>query len=423
MSKIFHNGIVIILLYLYIYSPPFRIMPFNISLLLIFPAFYYILKNDKLGELLFTFKNEIEIIVILCSYSFLFGLLNFEFSLFINNLHFLFQLIPVSFWFYYLIIKNKNPRPYNYNSLVEFKDLAFFLGIIAILASAISIIGFFVPELGQYFKFDLQKYDKFMWRYQMHRAFGIADELLFTYSIVQGIVLIIILYTSKNILLNIFCFTVITFSIIINARIGLIVFAFLPFVLFRKKIVIQTITACLIIIVITYFTGFYVLLTKYISGPLKNAASFFMESGIFLTGDKSKTFNTLNFMFDKLVVFPDKWYELLFGTGEYIFVKGAKTTDIGYLLMLNFGGIAYMLIFGVFVVYIFYRLFKCNINYPVISYLILFVFITSNIKGLFFAPKPGMKLIMLIYVFFVLSKNQMLVYDKRKIENPGEANH
>lgn len=407
MGKIIQNIIIVLVLYLYIYSPPFKVFPLNISLFFIIPALIYIFRNKKIKFILLSFKIEILLLLILVSYSFLLGVIGSEFSFFFNNLLFLIQIIPVSVWLFYFIEQITTKK-----NIDLFHSLTLYIGIIAVLASLISIWGFIIPELGLYFKYDLQKYDQYLWRYQEHRGFGIADELLFSYAIVQGIILIIILQTSKSILLNIFCFLLISFSIILNARIGLIVFVFLPFVLLSRKSWLKFIIGSALFFIVINLTDLYTLIEENIRDPLEFASSFFIQSGNFLSGSTNTEANTFDTLFGRMVVLPETWYELLFGSGRNIFMNTTKSTDVGYFLMLNFGGLIYMSIFTLFACYLFYRLIKSNTYYPLISYLIIFVFIISNIKGLFFAPKPGMKLIMLLYVWFILSKKQLLTIDK-----------
>lgn len=415
MGKLIQIIITLLVLYLYIYSPPFTVLPFNISLFFVIPAFVFIFSKAKLKYYFSVFKIEILLLLILCSYSFLVGLKNLEFSFFLNNLIFLIQIIPVSIWLYFLLKQISAKLRIDF-----FKGLTLCLGIVSITASLISILGFAIPELGIYFKFNLQKYDEYLWRYQEHRGFGIADELFFSYAIVQGIILILILNTSRNVFLNIICFLLISFSIIINARIGLIVFAFLPFVLFRRKLFGKYIIGILLIFLIMDFTNLYNYFTsEYIIGALKFASSFFQEFVFFFSESPLKEETTIDTLFGYMWVLPETWSGLLFGTGENIFMNPVKATDVGYLLMLNFGGFIYITIFALLASYLFYRLIKSNTNYPLISYLIIFVFIVANIKGLFFAPEPGMKLIMLLYVYFVLSKKQLLAANKSKKLNIG----
>jgi len=415
MGKLVENIIIVLVLYLYIYSPPFKALPFNISLLFTIPAIICIYKKKKIKYFFSIFKIEILLFLLLCSYSFLLGIISLEFSFFFNNLIFLIQIIPVSIWIYYLIEQITTKKNTDF-----FKGLASYLGIIAFIAALISILGFVMPELGLYFKYNLQKYDEFLWRYQEHRGFGIADELLFSFAIVQGIILIIILYTSKNTLMNILYFILITFSIILNARIGLISLAFLPFILFRGKSLVKYIIGALLVFSIFYSTGLFNLIIENIRGPLEFASSFFIQTSNFLSGSKTNEFNTYDTLFGRMAVLPDTWYELIFGSGKNIFMDASKSTDVGYLLMLNFGGLIYMSIFALLAFFIFYRLIKSNTIYPLISYLIIFIFIFANIKGLFFAPKPGMKLIILLYVSFILFKKQSLETDKNIPPNSEE---
>lgn len=420
MGKLIQIIITLLVLYLYIFSPPFRVLPFNISLLFVIPAFVFFFRKAKIKYYFSVFKIEFLLLFLLCSYSFLVGLKYLEFTFFLTNLIFLIQIIPVSIWLYYLLGQISSKL-----SIDFFKGLTLCLGIVSITASLISILGFAIPELGIYFKYNLQKYDEYLWRYQEHRGFGIADELLFSYAIVQGIILILILNTSRNVFLNFICFLLISFSIIINARIGLIVFAFLPFVLLRRKVFGKYIIGVLLIFLIMAFTNLYYYFTsEYLIGALIFGSSFFQEflvffSGVPFSGLPFKEETTFDMLFTYMWVIPETVSELFFGTGKFIFMYGAKTTDIGYLLMLNFGGLIYISIFALFSFYMFVRLIKSNINYPLISYLIIYVFLVANIKGLFFAPESGMKLIILLYVCFVLSKKQLLAANKSKKLNIG----
>jgi hypothetical protein len=410
MFTIFKNILIFIALFLYIYSPPFRILPLNISVFFIFPAFYFLIKRNKFVNAVKDFQLELFLLFLLTLYSLLISVFNSEYFFFINNLFFVFQLIPISIWFYFIIEKSQEESN-NATLTYFFKSLSY----VAVVASVISALAFAIPELSLYLKFTLQKYDEFLLRYQSHRGFGLSDELLFSFTLVQAIILLIIIYTEKSILFKIISFLFITFSIILNARIGLIFLFFLPFFLLRKNVLFNSTLALILFLLLFKYTNIYDFLEESIGVPLEFASSFFLEAGDLFGTAKTDNETAFDSLFGSMLVFPTEWYEVIFGTGKNIFFSNDNYSDIGYLMILNFGGILYFSLFILFTFFFFKRLFISNDNYPLISYILLFVFLIANIKGLFFAPKPGMKLVMLIYVFFVLSHKKLDVNAQKLI--------
>jgi hypothetical protein len=93
---------------------------------------------------------------------------------------------------------------------------------------------------------------------------------------------------------------------------------------------------------------------------------------------------------------------LVFGSGKYIYAKGLNSSDIGFILQLNYGGIIYVLLILLFMLKITIRSFlKLGFThwFPIVVTLTMFV---VNIKGNFFAANPGFNTILLLYFAYLL---------------------
>jgi hypothetical protein len=375
-------------------------MPFNISLLFIIPAYSYIINNRKIIVLLRDFKYELFILLILTGYVFIRGFIfGSDTSFFFGSLFFLIQIFPVSIWLYYYF-SNFRSLYFNQNE----NGFIIYLGIIAIIASLISIFCFIYPDFGYNIKFEILKYDERLWRYQSNRAFGLSDELLFSYSLVQGIILICMISITKNIKIILTSFILIIISIILNARIGLIILVFLPFILIKNHVFLKSIISAFLIFLLLNSSLISELLPNNFNYNIDYALRFFRGTVDYFSGNKTYDSGNYEALFGRMIVLPNTLSEWIFGTGENIFLRSGRSSDIGYILMLNFGGIIHLALFCLLSIFMFYRLIRSNSGLRIISYTLIFVFVISNIKGLFFAPKPGMKLFLIIYVFFILNK-------------------
>jgi hypothetical protein len=408
IKNYFFSFIYLLVLYIYIYSPPFKILPFGPIKLLIIPALLYLLPTNKNIFILQKFKYELFFFSLIIIYSFIRDISSGSIVFFYQNLLILLEAFLIAFFLIAL---------FNNNQINKGPDK--FINILIILSFVASLITLFLilnPDINDAIKFEYMKYDKVLWKYQLNRGYGITDELLFTYGIVQGIILCFCITKMFSNVLYIIPVPFIFLSIFVNARIGLIPLFFLPFFikiplkikLLSTKISTKELWRILFLfIIISLIT---VIGLNFLTEDIKEsiiarfdwAITFFNETKDFLFGTKTTTYNNYKALFGEMVIFPQTLGTWIFGEGKLLFVDSERTTDIGYLLMLNYGGIVYMMLFFVILTYMFIRLIKSVKEKKYLFYILILTILAANYKGLFFISKPGFRLFILIYIYFIL---------------------
>ncbi len=183
------------------------------------------------------------------------------------------------------------------------------------------------------------------------RSFGLARSYTFTMPVFMAfmsgvMVLFYIKYNKLKFLLIAPLFLIVS---VFNARIGIVVF--LVFVLFscfrliNNKRVVSLSFISLFIGLISYLFVFNdnVSLELY---QLKRLYDGLVEISSLLQGNKVGTFTAL---FGDMVIFPNEWYEIFFGTGIDIYEREYLNSDVGYILdIYQFGLVGLMIKFFIY---------------------------------------------------------------------------
>ncbi len=380
--------ILFVLLFLFVYGPPFRSLPINISALLSLLAYSHLLYMGKLGEVFYVFRREMLLLFFLCLYSVFVSVFSGEavnYSIFII----LFLNIPVCCWLFYCFMRA--------SSSLGVDSYFYFVKMLAVIAAASAILSLIMwvnQDFGNYVKFGIMKYDADLMKYQMHRGFGLSDELLFSYSLVQGCILLIVVGCFGLSVSTLVLSALVFLSISVNARIGYVLFLgllFLPGVWSLKNWLL-VICVALFFMVILFFAGNIAILDF-----VYDQFEYFYNDVTGRTGN-----STLSVLFGKMFFLPDTVLGLLFGTGENVFYREAGSSDVGYVILLHFGGVLYLVGVLAFFALCFVR--GKRVGGDFVSLIaILLMALMANFKGLFFAPKPGLHLFLVVYVFYILS--------------------
>lgn len=223
------------------------------------------------------------------------------------------------------------------------------------------------------------------------RMFGLANGYMFSMPIFQGVMAsIALLFAFKKSFLYLLYIPPLLFSIIINARIGLIIFlACSIFVLIHivasykfRLLLMGTIYICFIYFLFTFIMdliSFYSPLTSaWFLHPLEIAQNL-------ITGQ-----NEVEELFPikGMTIFPNG-IGIIIGTGENIFRgKGVNfvNSDIGYINDLFYGGlVTVVLLYSTVLIYIFAS-FKKGLLFKLISTIMIISLFVANIKGFAFCP-------------------------------------
>ncbi len=386
VKELFKYCALVLFFFLFIYAPPFRAFPVNISTVFFIPILFvfFIRYHFKISAVPDFFSTEfflLSAILIYISFLSVYGDVGFGWMFFVLVLLNLPAIV-------FLVVMNGGRGFDNFSKILV--DASFF-------AATLTVLLFFSTELNNLIKFSLLKYDEEMMQFQLFRGFGVADELLFSYSIAQALAFYLCLNGNFSWLKKIVYLSTLFFSIVLNAKIGILFCGFALFLYmfgsglsFRRKLLIAV--ACFALLFFGFRLGdeestFIVQLNSFYNEISAGSGSGVGESSVVT-------------LFTEMLFLPDDFIGLMFGRGVYLFAStSGRASDSGWVLMLHFGGFLLTSLVLLFLVIVIVRLVK----YKKLSLAVFVavVFLAANLKGLFFAPKPGMRMFLLVYFFVI----------------------
>ncbi|WP_188049986.1 hypothetical protein [Flavobacterium sp. GP15] len=384
----------IILLYLFIYNPPFKVVSSSVVEIMVVPAMLYIILSWRWYSLIKIFKVEFFLFGLIIFFSFVRELGLSESVFFRANVLLLLEaiIIPCALINFYSTIKLGNNL---------FKEII----LVGVIAAFITLAMIFSPELNASIKanFKSTDFDDSV----AFRSFGLSEGLTFSYGVVQGLVFALVFYYSRVNSKYLLLLPLLLISIFFNARSGLIpvvfILAYFSIVEFNFKFIGLSFLVGLILYFFLFVTDIFADYRE----TIEWAFDFFVQISDFLSGDANQSdTNTFATLFGDMAVFPQNASEWIFGSGENIFSSKSGNSDIGYIIQLNYGGVIYIFLFILLVSFLLWRIsFICKKNKWFIL-LISFTIIIGNVKGLFISVTPNFRLVMLMYLY--------LIYEDRK---------
>lgn len=395
------SSILIIILYAYIFAPPFKFLPIGLDKVVLIWSILYLFSKSKGKNLLHQFQTELIFCGIICLYCFFVTVIHsFSSLMFLSyDLVFTLELMIVPYALTDFFYK-KYHLDINKNALY-----------ICIIAGAISLFLLLNPDIATLLKTEYFKYPEIAQKNFPWRGFGISDGLLFSYPIVEGFAIGLIIIggvgTYKNKWIYYSGCLLMLCAIIPNARSGFIpiITAIIILSLLRPGRVVK-----ISIIVAVFVSIFSALLIDFID---KNEAlnktyewslTFFDIFSSLLSGEKVENAEAL---LDTMIIFPQSIDEWLIGSGRILSTE-SDGSDIGYIVRLNFGGIVYIFIIIVFLLYLFSKLKR--IDYKV-AILWIITALYANYKGDFLINTPLSRFLMLYYVYIILLRNKYNHYN------------
>ena len=415
------------ILFLYIYSPPFKIVPLGvikfislgsiIGLLLLFhKTTGKILKYRFLAIHLIIFAFIITYTFaqdfVIYPHSLSLGQTNFYEQLLINL-----ELLPITL-FISLFLRKK--LKFNHFDLIQS------LVNIGIIQSFFCLIMLLLPPLRFFILGSLLEHEEVEERflsagfYGNYRGFGVGISYEFAFSVFQGFVLAFIcllcLHNFRKYRYLLFFTPLILLSIILNARIGL--WIFVGFLLVAGAAYLRYMSAVSIIknSLIIGFTG--LLLTFWVSSLGDDSAiakniewvgKSYTQTVEFFSGEGEK--GTLYLLANKHIHVPESITGFTFGEGRYVFGEPARdtnsslTSDVGYIRNIYFGGLLYLgLLFGSLLP-LFWSGLKLQKEYllKILMCFLLLACVVAHIKGNIFSSNSGYRAVYLIFIFSIVN--------------------
>ena len=354
-----HKTIFLVLLFIFVYAPPFNLIPFSPNKILSPIAFFYLffLFKNKTEKLLT--QKHIFIATFLIFVSILYAFLIDTSSILSNDLSFkekytyhqalnLIEIVPISlFLCVYAIIKLKLSFTQLLSSLITIASMQSFFALIMLLS----------PSLRRFILTTILKYDPSkdkIFRSDLYdfRSFGISQDYLFSFSIVQGIAIICILslciYNFSKYKYYLFLTPIILLSIPLNARIGfvpIIIFTVIILIFFLSRLKIYLLSKIFLFSIVSIFTiylslnSFNLFLNLDINKNLKWTSDVLVQGQNFIKGSETETGN-FGIIRRKFLHLPQTESARIFGEGRYVFGnrKSKISSDVGYVRRIYFGG-------------------------------------------------------------------------------------
>jgi hypothetical protein len=434
LSYFISKSILILLLFLYVYSPEFSFLPFR-GLGLILPPlaiFLCALYQNPKSVIRLLFKNKIIVtfqflllaLFLLALFLDIYGGSNNQVKFSIRYpiiiARFYFGSLVASVALYHLFdFSNKKINGANLENLISSFLVIIFIQFVIVFISLLN------PSLRDFFNFQLLKppdvmADESTFFYN-RRGYGIASGYAFSYPLFNGFVMSLSLWSfictrekSKKIIYLI-CAAIAIIPIMLNARVGLIaipcfflsLFLIKPFKLGFTIKRVKLIFAILILLIplhtliINYFNSATIdwLLTGIEQFTLASTLNF--EEIRYLRGFSNEAYIPQNFLFgDAIYLFQN----------EISYIR----SDIGYVNYFYFGGILYsLLLYGTFAWFFIRVLLESKaikIKGVILSTLIMFFI--ANVKGMVFFDNELTRGFFLFLVFVVFDAKHRNQYQK-----------
>lgn len=395
MNKINVFFVCIILLYIYIYSPAFQFFPyFGLDKIVTIIAGLYILYSSRIKQYIKTFNSELLLLVAIVGMSFVVNMLHGKpsgGSLLMYDSFLLLECLLVPFAFMLFIQKH-------FSGKIELIIL-----FISTFAGLISVFLLLNPSVADIVKTRLLRIQEIITTNFYFRGFGLSDNLLFAYPVVQGFTAAIIickLYRGAYLWHYILLLPILV-SIFVNARSGIIPILIAGLIVLINSAIVAKIKYIFATVFVLY-TGLFLLNNSSNSQLMESmewGLNVFQLIGDMLSGKQIENMDALT---DTMVFFPQDLASFLFGTGYNIFSDyphGYGHSDIGYCIRMVYGGIFYVGLWMILLVKMFLRLRKVNRNMAILLFVSL---LYMNWKSDFFVVTPASRFFFLLYAFCLL---------------------
>lgn len=378
---------IIIALYLFINNPVLVSLGGIGTIKILYPiGFIYLIFYNKLSEIAKMFKKEIVFFILIILFSFIRAAFGGEMDYVRTFIIALIENIIIANFLAYILIRNPDSN---------WKTPVIHIGI---LGAIISTACFANPTINIFIK-NLQVSNDFIFENNF-RNFGLADGLTYSYGITQGVIFSLLLLNLKNNYKYLLFIPLFLISILFNARTGIfsVFFVLLYIIIVRKKF------KTLIILFAIFFMSSLVLENSQLlvknEQTVEWVTGFFKEINDLVTGSNTADYNTSQVLFEEMLVFPSNTTEWIVGSGVSSFGLQNKSTDIGFLLQLKYGGLVFTTLLLLLFLTMIKRLYFLK-KYGWYLYLIIIATIISNLKGDFIPNSGGFRLLFLIYVIII----------------------
>lgn len=389
--------IFIILLYLFLFDPPFfmfrGVMRFSNILLVL--AFLYVFYNNSevarfyriMRKEVFMFTFILLFVVIRSSLEGDMTYVNKTMMAYLNII----MVTPAMLLF---------AQKIGYGSEEQFLRALLLVGTIATIISIVCLLN---PPIQDYVRNQIVQVTEEEYIFNNdYRGFGIASGYTSNYGFTLGFLSGLgCFYLTQN-KWFLYCIPLMIISGLVNCRTSFIIATviIICFFISAQKKMYAIIVGCLGILLFSYFDAF-ILLFNLSDRTYAWLISFQQEMMDFAASGNLTASYTGSELFGRMIIWPETVEQWIFGRGYDVFKArgGVGNSDNGWIRQLNYGGIMYLLIFYSIVIYMLRRLKLCKQW----SYLFVFllVFVITNTKTTAFPSTQLFTLMMLVYYYKV----------------------
>ncbi len=420
----FNQILFLLLLFIFIYAPPFDFIPLGINKLIAPLALVGLLFFFKSATVKILRQKHLFIGICLLIVSIIYAFIMDISTIYPTNFAFtqkntfsqamiLIEVLPITLFLCVFGIRKLK---------LSFPNLLSNLVIVATIQSLMAIVMLLLPDLRMFVLTTILNYDLatdkiFRPDLYVFRSFGFSQDILFSLSVVQGIavgcILSLCLFNFRKYKYSLVLILPLLLSIALNARIGffaIIMFlvSLLVFNLFKlriyflSKFILFAAISSLFIYLVVINLGFF--LEFDIEQNINWASEIFVQGKNFAQGETSNTGNFGKIQ-RKHLHLPESSSGRIFGEGRYVFnnAKQSVVSDAGYVRRIYFGGYIYSLLAYSALIYIFIgsQGKRQQDAFKPLFYSLILTALMSQIKGDIFLPIPGFRMILLIFLFAI----------------------
>ena len=394
--------IAVLSLYVFFHNPLFTFMGGigSIKILDIISIFILFISWNTIQRYLIVFKKEIVVFLLIILYTIFRSLIGGDSNYIRSTLVAIIEIfvVPISV----ICIIN------NYFSIPE-KGFIRAILITGSVGAVISTICITQPSFGLFVKYQLQMLGDTLEEME-YRGFGISEALTSSYSYIQGLIIVFgTIYLNEN-KWFILAYPFIFISVILNARTGiiLIIIGLLVYFITSRKLKSFISVGVLMIVLFLSFNQI-INKTNFIDENYFQLAETLVDEVSDMESERNlRGSATMDALLGQMIVFPDTFEEWIIGRGYSIFGTGKNiTSDVGFILQLNYGGIIYLSLLFFLIVIIIKRMRFYHID----NWFVLLFFVTfliCNFKGEMLPNTGIFRFLMILYIYKVLCKKQVL---------------
>lgn len=393
----------IVLLYLSLHNFPIYGVGSK-SIAYIFTLLLLVLGYKEYVAILKKIKIEVWMFLLILSYALFRTLAGGDFALLTKHIVAICDMIftPITLFLISLKIGIKGENRYVRSFL-----------IFGCIASVISLISFIYPSVQAYIKYtilNLQPDNQLYWN--NYRGFGLSASLSSNYAYIQGTLFVLGCYYFRENKWILWFLPLLFLSTIFNARTGVIIsiVGVFLYLLLNENVKYSVFVG---IVGILFFVSLQDILRGLGAG--NDAISWmliaFNDFNEVVQSQDLTESNTGSILLGRMWVLPNTDLEWLFGKGYSLHRHLVDdTSDVGWILQLNYGGIIYMIILYLLILYMFYRLIIIKRYFFALFF--IFIFAIVNTKSSFLPNCDEFRMLMMLYIYYI-------AYDKlnKKMKN------